>query len=138
MQIIYYPALILVAASQFPLIYDVTRAVRPMAVYRLYCHSVKCSTGVELDSNLNDVSGQTLTSLDQFTLINIPTSSSEGSHRQWPIGPNKLYVVVNQTTRSTIFLHDKMLKLSKTKKRVTLSHHTRHATLANALIKTCF
>ena len=31
-----------------------------------------------------------------------------------------------------------MLKLPKTKKRVTLSHHTGHATIANALNKTCF
>ena len=40
--------------------------------------------------------------------------------------------------RSTIFLHEIMLKLSKTKKRVTLSHHTGHATIANALIKHVF
>ena len=52
----------------------------------------------------------------------------------------KLYVFVNQTpfyidSRSTICLHDKMLKfIKKQKKQVTLSYHTGHATIDNALI----
>ena len=52
--------------------------------------------------------------------------------------PIKLYVFVNQTPFNC--LHEKMLikQVHQRQKRVTLSYRTRHATITNALVKTCF
>ena len=86
-----------------------------------------------------------MTRLILYTLINILSSSSACiSKVEDPLktlcrltsaeGPNRIVCLL------FICLHDKMLitQVYQKQKRVSLSYHTGHATIANALVKTCF